>query len=105
MASRAMLGLGAHGGRGIERQRRLCDRVLDCAPDAHTGGGQCVTSAHRGDAERRDVAAVSGCDRSHRGGGVQLLVSSNDNYRKGHTVEALPIEKTTKILKKYGAIK
>ncbi len=24
---------------------------------------------------------------------------------RGHTVEALPIEKTTKILKKYGAIK
>ena len=37
---------------------------------------------------------------------LQLQVPSNDNDRTGtHTLEALPIEKTTEILKKYGAIK
>jgi len=64
-----------------------------------------IAPPYRLAAERCDVPAVSAVIEVTEEAVYNSLLQATTITGRGHTVDALPLEKTTEILRKYGAIK
>ena len=79
LAARAVFGLARTGSSYSQRQRRLCDCVLDRRRPADAGRRRGAAAAH-GAAGRWCVAALPGGARSDRRSRLQLAAESDDGH-------------------------
>jgi len=105
MAARAMLGLGRTGAAGSNGSG---DYVIafSTAPQVRIRSEEKTSPRHiellTNDAMSPLFLAVTEATEEAV---YNSLLRATTVTARGHTVEALPLEKTTEILKKYGAIK